>query len=111
MCCPGFSNKVTRHILEEVLQSRFVMFVENAILDACQLLKRCRMNDVSIEGVSGCCVFRFRSMVPPRPAVVSIFADGSVMVTTAGAELGQGMFTKVKQARACIFWFMYYYCF
>ncbi|BDA48926.1 probable indole-3-acetaldehyde oxidase [Coccomyxa sp. Obi] len=38
---------------------------------------------------------RFRSMVPPRPAVVSIFADGSVMVTTAGAELGQGMFTKV----------------
>ncbi|KAK9918869.1 hypothetical protein WJX75_007680 [Coccomyxa subellipsoidea] len=40
---------------------------------------------------------RFRSMVPPRPAVVSIFADGSVMVTTAGAELGQGMFTKVTQ--------------
>jgi xanthine dehydrogenase molybdopterin-binding subunit B len=38
-------------------------------------------------------------MVHPRPAVVSIFADGSVMVTTAGAELGQGMFTKVKQAR------------
>ena len=39
-------------------------------------------------------------MVQPRPAVVSIFADGSVMVTTAGAELGQGMYTKVKQARA-----------
>lgn len=39
--------------------------------------------------------------MPPRPAVVSIFADGSVMVTTAGAELGQGMFTKVKQARLC----------
>lgn len=42
---------------------------------------------------------RFRSMVPPRPGVVSIFADGSVIVTCAGAEMGQGMFTKVKQAR------------
>lgn len=40
---------------------------------------------------------RFRSMVQPRPAVVSIMADGSVMVTTAGMEMGQGMFTKVKQ--------------
>jgi xanthine dehydrogenase molybdopterin-binding subunit B len=50
-----------------------------------------------IAGVPPSC--RFRSMVQPRPAVVSIFADGSVMVTTAGAELGQGMYTKVKQAR------------
>ena len=33
----------------------------------------------------------------PRPAIVSIMADGSVMVTTAGMEMGQGMFTKVKQ--------------
>lgn len=41
-------------------------------------------------------------MVHSRPAVVSIFADGSVMVTTAGAELGQGMFTKVKQVCAPI---------
>lgn len=31
-------------------------------------------------------VCRFRSMVQPRPAVVSIMADGSVMVTTAGME-------------------------
>ena len=36
-------------------------------------------------------------MVQPRPAIVSIMADGSVMVTTAGMEMGQGMFTKVKQ--------------
>ena len=43
------------------------------------------------------CGCRFRSMVQPRPAVVSIMADGSVMVTTAGMEMGQGMFTKVKQ--------------
>ncbi len=42
-------------------------------------------------------------MVHPRPAVVSIFADGSVMVTTAGAELGQGMFTKVKQVTASFY--------
>lgn len=38
-------------------------------------------------------------MVPPRPGIVSIFADGSVIVTCAGAEMGQGMFTKVKQVR------------
>ena len=41
-------------------------------------------------------------MVQPRPAVVSIMADGSVMVTTAGMEMGQGMFTKVKQVWACL---------
>jgi hypothetical protein len=38
-------------------------------------------------------------MVQPRPAVVSIMADGSVMVTTAGMEMGQGIFTKVKQVQ------------
>ena len=41
-------------------------------------------------------------MVQPRPAVVSIMADGSVMVTTAGMEMGQGMFTKVKQVWVCL---------
>ena len=45
---------------------------------------------------------RFRSMVPPRPGIVSIFADGSVIVTCAGAEMGQGMFTKVKQVRLAV---------
>ena len=40
----------------------------------------------------------------PRPAVVSIMADGSVMVTTAGMEMGQGMFTKVKQVSSAASW-------
>ena len=40
----------------------------------------------------------------PRPAIVSIMADGSVMVTTAGMEMGQGMFTKVKQVSFVYVW-------
>jgi xanthine dehydrogenase molybdopterin-binding subunit B len=33
-------------------------------------------------------------------ASVHVYADGSVLVQTGGLEMGQGLFTKVKQARA-----------
>jgi len=35
-----------------------------------------------------------------KSAMVSIFADGSIAVETAGVEIGQGLYTKVRQA-AC----------
>ncbi|KAI5083880.1 hypothetical protein GOP47_0000049 [Adiantum capillus-veneris] len=34
----------------------------------------------------------------PKPAKVSIFHDGSIVVEVGGIELGQGLWTKVKQA-------------
>lgn len=33
----------------------------------------------------------------PRPAYVSVYKDGSVLVACHGVELGQGLFTKVAQ--------------
>ncbi|KAA6423444.1 MAG: Aldehyde oxidase, partial [Trebouxia sp. A1-2] len=33
----------------------------------------------------------------PRPALISLYPDGTVLVTCAGTEMGQGLFTKVKQ--------------
>jgi indole-3-acetaldehyde oxidase len=37
-------------------------------------------------------------LLVPRPARVSIFHDGSVVVEVGGVEIGQGLWTKVKQA-------------
>ena len=34
----------------------------------------------------------------PKPARVSIFHDGSIVVEVGGIEIGQGLWTKVKQA-------------
>lgn len=36
----------------------------------------------------------------PKNAMVSIFADGSIALETSGVEIGQGLYTKVRQA-AC----------
>ncbi|XP_057820291.2 indole-3-acetaldehyde oxidase isoform X2 [Cryptomeria japonica] len=39
----------------------------------------------------------FLAMLTPRPARVTIFGDGSIAVEVGGVELGQGIWTKVKQ--------------
>lgn len=41
-------------------------------------------------------------MVGPKPALVSLYPDGSVLVTAGGTEMGQGLFTKAKQVRAFV---------
>ncbi len=38
-------------------------------------------------------------MVGPKPALVTLYPDGSVLVTAGGTEMGQGLFTKAKQVR------------
>ena len=44
---------------------------------------------------------RFKSMLAgatgPRPCLVNLYPDGSVLVTCSGTEMGQGLFTKAKQ--------------
>ena len=42
---------------------------------------------------------RFDTSIPCKPAAVAIYVDGSVLVYAAGAEVGQGLTTKVKQVR------------
>ena len=44
-----------------------------------------------------CC--RFDSNPTPQVAAVSIYYDGSILVTHGGLEVGQGLTTKVKQVR------------
>ncbi len=41
-------------------------------------------------------------MVGPKPALVSLYPDGSVLVTAGGTEMGQGLFTKAKQVSAFV---------
>ena len=47
------------------------------------------------------CTFRFKAVLHgptgPRPCLVNLYPDGTVLVTCAGTEMGQGLFTKVKQ--------------
>lgn len=44
---------------------------------------------------------RFKSVLAagtgPRPCLVNLYPDGSVLVMCAGTEMGQGLFTKAKQ--------------
>ena len=44
---------------------------------------------------------RFKSVLAgatgPRPCLVNLYPDGTVLVTCAGTEMGQGLFTKAKQ--------------
>lgn len=42
----------------------------------------------------------FQVMLSPKPARVTIFRDGSITVEVGGVELGQGLWTKVKQMTA-----------
>ena len=42
----------------------------------------------------------FHVMLTPKPARVTIFMDGSIAVEVGGIELGQGIWTKVKQMTA-----------
>ena len=43
---------------------------------------------------------RYEVSVWPKEALVNVYADGSVLVTHTGAEIGQGMHTKVAQVVA-----------
>ncbi|KAJ4724641.1 putative Aldehyde oxidase [Melia azedarach] len=45
----------------------------------------------------------FQVMVRPTPGKVSILSDGSVVVEVGGIEIGQGLWTKVKQMAAFAF--------
>ncbi|KAJ7562480.1 hypothetical protein O6H91_03G070700 [Diphasiastrum complanatum] len=42
----------------------------------------------------------YQITVTPRPARVSIFTDGSVVVEVGGVDIGQGLWTKVQQTAA-----------
>ena len=42
---------------------------------------------------------RFDCSPPAMAASVHVYPDGSVLVASGGLEMGQGLFTKVKQVR------------
>jgi xanthine dehydrogenase molybdopterin-binding subunit B len=57
------------------------------------------------EGGNYCCakyslLCRFDCQPTPQAAAISVYGDGSVLIHSAGLEMGQGLTTKVKQAAA-----------
>ncbi|KAG5064523.1 hypothetical protein GLYMA_02G272200v4 [Glycine max] len=58
-----------------------------------------RVNTWKKRGISRVPVV-IQLMLRPTPGKVSIFSDGSIVVEVGGIELGQGLWTKVKQTTA-----------
>nr|DAD29083.1 TPA_asm: hypothetical protein HUJ06_030551 [Nelumbo nucifera] len=81
-----------------------------SILDKLCASSKFHQKDAEIRQYNSCSKWRKRgiSMVPilyevslrPTPGKVSILNDGSIVVEVGGIELGQGLWTKVKQMTA-----------
>lgn len=56
-----------------------------------------------------CCRFKalLHGATGPRPALVNLYPDGTVLLTVAGTEMGQGLFTKAKQVCLLPFLFLH----
>nr|DAD29080.1 TPA_asm: hypothetical protein HUJ06_030548 [Nelumbo nucifera] len=81
-----------------------------SILDKLSASSKFHQRDAEIRQYNSCSKWRKRgiSMVPilyevslrPTPGKVSVLNDGSIVVEVGGIELGQGLWTKVKQMTA-----------
>ena len=70
-------------------------------LEHCSLTGSVRMSfPVSApDCVVPSCIRRFDCSPPAMAASVHVYPDGSVLVASGGLEMGQGLFTKVKQVK------------
>ena len=59
------------------------------------------LTNIAEHEANGYCRFKalLHGATGPRPALVNLYPDGTVLLTVAGTEMGQGLFTKAKQVR------------